>query len=64
MNQFLQFIIELKKAEVDRDEVAVVLAAQDFYAERSTSTTHASEINAAIPYRIEYHTIPHQEITF
>ena len=40
---------ELKKAGIGRDgKFAVVLAAQDFYAERSTSTTHASEINATI----------------
>ena len=40
---------ELKKSGIGRDgKFAVVLAAQDFYAERSTSTTHASEINATI----------------
>ena len=55
---------ELKKAGIGRDgKFAVVLAAQDFYAERSTSTTHASEINATIHTGSDTYTIPHQEIT-
>ena len=55
---------ELKKSGIGRDgKFAVVLAAQDFYAERSTSTTHASEINATIHTGSDTYTIPHQEIT-
>ena len=55
---------ELKKAGIGRDgKFAVALAAQDFYAERSTSTTHASEINATIHTGSDTYTIPHQEIT-
>ena len=55
---------ELKKAGIGRDgKFAVALAAQDFYAEGSTSTTHASEINATIHTGSDTYTIPHQEIT-
>ena len=54
---------ELKKAGIGRDgKFAVALAAQDFYAEGSTSTTHASEINATIHTGSDTYTIPHQEI--
>ena len=55
---------ELKKAGIGRDgKFVVALAAQDFYAEGSTSTTHASEINATIHTGSDTYTIPHQEIT-
>ena len=55
---------ELKKAGIGRDgKFAVALAAQDFYVEGSTSTTHASEINATIHTGSDTYTIPHQEIT-
>ncbi|WP_053092329.1 YSIRK-type signal peptide-containing protein [Streptococcus pseudopneumoniae] len=55
---------ELKKAGIGRDgKFAVALAAQDFYAEGSTSTIHASEINATIHTGSDTYTIPHQEIT-
>ena len=55
---------ELKKAGIGRDgKFAVALAAQDFYAEGSTSTTHASEINETIHTGSDTYTIPHQEIT-
>ena len=55
---------ELKKAGIGRDgKFAVALAAQDFYAERSTGTTHASEINATVHTGKDTYTIPVQEIT-
>ncbi|MFS9075966.1 mucin-binding protein [Streptococcus mitis] len=55
---------ELKKAGIGRDgKFAVDLAAQDFYAEGSTSTIHTSEINATIHTGSDTYTIPHQEIT-
>ena len=55
---------ELKKAGIGRDgKFAVALAAQDFYAEKSTGTTHASEINATVHTGKDTYTIPVQEIT-
>ena len=55
---------DLKKAGIGRDgKLAVALAAQDFYAEGSTSTTHASEINVTVHTGTDTYTIPHKEIT-
>ena len=54
---------ELKKAGIGRDgKFAVSLAAQDFYAEKSTGTTHASEINATVHTGTDTYPIPLQEI--
>ena len=54
---------ELKKAGIGRDgKFAVALAAQDFYAEESTNTTHASEINARVHTGTDTYPIPLQEI--
>ena len=55
---------ELKNAGIGRDgKFAVALSAQDFYAEKDTNVTHASEINAANHTGTDTYTIPIQEIT-
>ena len=55
---------ELKNSGIGRDgKFAVALSAQDFYAEKDTNVTHASEINAANHTGTDTYTIPIQEIT-
>ena len=54
---------ELKKAGIGKDgNFGVALAAQDFYAEEGSNTTHASETNAANHTGKDTYTIPVQEI--
>ena len=54
---------DLKKAGVGNDwNFGVALAAQDFYAEEGSNTTHASETNAANHTGKDTYTIPVQEI--
>ena len=54
---------ELKNAGIGRDgKFAVALSAQDFYVEKDTNVTHASEINATVHTGSDTYTIPHQEI--
>ena len=54
---------ELKKAGIGKDgNFGVALAAQDFYAEEGSNTTHASETNASNHTGKDTYTIPVQEI--
>ncbi|MCY7137492.1 YSIRK-type signal peptide-containing protein, partial [Streptococcus gordonii] len=54
---------DLKKAGVGKDgNFGVALAAQDFYAEEGSNTTHASETNASNHTGKDTYTIPVQEI--
>ena len=54
---------DLKKAGIGKDgNFGVALAAQDFYAEEGSNTTHASETNAANHTGKDTYTIPVQEI--
>ncbi|KXT98407.1 hypothetical protein SORDD30_01084 [Streptococcus oralis] len=54
---------DLKKAGIGKDgNFGVALAAQDFYAEEGSNTTHASETNASNHTGKDTYTIPVQEI--